>query len=353
MLENEKEEQEVETEAEVSQSAEAAAVEEAAVPEKKPVSESAKDASHTPIAYGGEEQLLQHIEENQKTFAAYFKKNKSINTLIIVIFMVAIMAAIFLLGSISGTYMALILVLVVIYFIVLYVFSKFTKKKLNADATKLIGEYFDGLDSYITDQPEFSDVRFNFDEKLEEESIRNLRLVKSIEHIGGRDVITGSLLGSSFRAGDVLIKTQETDEKGKKQQFIVFLGKMFICDIEDIVPEGRAVLYLKGKGANGPTDIEDLEEKTGVLSEKYAVYASCDIASVLNGEARELLEQYETNATLIDMFITIDSKHLSFGFSYSDDLMRVPLFDPLVPEAVKQYKRDVERMVAFLKAVKK
>ena len=127
---------------------------------------------------------------------------------------------------------------------------------------------------------------------------------------------------------------------------------MFIVEKPNVVNDGRIIIYLKGKGANGPTDIEDLTLQENVLSDKFAVYASCDASNVLNENVVALLEQYENNELLIDMFITIDANRVSFGFSYSDAVMRVPLLDEFKPETIDQYKQDVERMIAIFTAIK-
>jgi hypothetical protein len=52
------------------------------------------------------------------------------------------------------------------------------------------------------------------------------------------------------------------------------------------------------------------------------------------------------------MFITIDANRVSFGFSYSDAVMRVPLLDEFKAETIDQYKQDVERMIAIFTAIK-
>lgn len=303
-----------------------------------------------PIKIASREEMYESIENDQKNFTDYFNKNKKTNTLIVTIFMAAIVIVIFALGS-TGFYIPLIIGLIVAYIVVLTIFSNKTKKKLNADADRIVNDYFVKLDSYIFSDEHFSDVCFNVNAKLEEARIKELRIIKDINHIGGRDVIVGKFYDSPFIAGDLLIKTEEKNNN-KTQQYIVFLGKMFLIEKPNIVQDGRIIIYLKGKGANGPTDIDDLTKVEGVLSEKYDVYASCDVNNVLNKDVIDVLEQFETNEMLIDMFITIDENRMSFGFSYSDAVMRVPLLDQFDAESIDQYKQDVERMIAIFGAIK-
>lgn len=321
--------------------------------EKQEEVKTEKENYYERVEIGSIEEVFTKMEANQKSFSDYFKKNKKINTLIMVIFMAVIMLLVTLLGSNSGAFMPLIVGLMVAYFVVLTIFSKKTKKKLNEDAEKVILEYSVQLDSLITKNDYFTNISFNVKDKLPQEYATDLKIIKNIFHVGGRDVIKGELLGVPFVAGDLLIKTQELNEKGKNQQYIVFLGKLFVLEQKELVKEGRAIIYLKGKGANGPTDIEDLTKREGLLSEKYDVYASCEIEKLLTDEVKSCLEAFEINEHLIDMFITIDENKFAIGFSYADSLMSIPLFDPVVREAIIQYNDDVERMVALFEAIKK
>ena len=295
------------------------------------------------------EDIFLQMEENRKKFDDSFKKTKRINLLIVCGFMaVIVLIIIFLRGN--GAFLPVLIVLVALYFIVLSLYSKKTKEKLNAEASSTIRDYFAILDSYITQNEAFGEVKFNAERKLDETLFPSLKICKDIHHVGGRDVIRGTLFGDPFVAGDSLVKTNEKKEDGTMQEYIVFLGKLFVIEKKRPDLEGRIVIYLKGKGANGPTDIEDLTKCEGILSDKFDVYASENSCDVLSAEMKETLESYERNDTLIDMFITIDKERTSFGFSYSDGVMKVPLFEPIPKEEILQFKSDVEKMVGFLSA---
>ena len=53
------------------------------------------------------------------------------------------------------------------------------------------------------------------------------------------------------------------------------------------------------------------------------------------------------------MFITIDAEKLSFGFSYSDGVMVVPLTESLKKEDLLEYKKNVELMVEIVDSLNK
>ena len=304
-----------------------------------------------PVYIESEEALFNNIETRQKAFSEFFNGNKKTSTIILVVFVVLMVAAVFLLGKLEGVFLPVIVGLIVVYFVILFIFSNKSKTQLNENADRLIDEFFLDLDSYVTQNEAFSDLTFDSHRKLDEEEIKKVRLVKDINHVGGRDVIRGKIFDNDFSAGDVLIKTLETDEEGTSKHYIVFLGKMFIIE-KSLTSEGRAIIYLKGKGANGPTDIDDLQKVEGLLSEKYDVYSSFDLTNIVNSKVKDILEQFENNEMLLDMFISIDTERVEFGFSYSDAVMRVPLVEELNRESITQYKQDVERMIAILAAIK-
>lgn len=304
-----------------------------------------------PVYIESEEALFNNIETRQKAFSEFFNGNKKTSTIILVVFVVLMVAAVFLLGKMEGVFLPVIVGLIVVYFVILFFFSNKSKTQLNENADRLIDEFFLELDSYVTQNEAFSDLTFDSHSKIDEEEIKKVRLVKDINHVGGRDVIRGKIFDNDFSAGDVLIKTLETDEEGTSKHYIVFLGKMFIIE-KSLTSEGRAIIYLKGKGANGPTDIDDLQKVEGLLSEKYDVYSSFDLTNIVNSKVKDILEQFENNEMLLDMFISIDTERVEFGFSYSDAVMRVPLVEELNRESITQYKQDVERMIAILAAIK-
>lgn len=297
------------------------------------------------------EDFYNQVDENQKAFNSFFKKNKTVNFIIIISFLILIVAVIILLRN-SGAFIPVMAVLVVIYFVILHIFSKKVKAKMNNEANITIAKYISLLDSYVTQNKAFSDVKFNSEEKIDGDLFVSLKIVKDIFHVGGRDVLKGKIFDMPFVGGDCLVKTREAKEDGSTQDYIVFLGKLIVIDTALELNGGRAIIYLKGKGANGPTDIEDLNKVDGLLSNKFDVYASCDLNAVLNDEAKKALEAFSINENLIDMFITVEDKRLAIGLSYSDGIMTIPLFDAVKRECVEQYKEDMEKVVAFVEAMK-
>lgn len=310
-----------------------------------------QDKFNSPVEIVSEDSLFEKVNNNQVEFFSYYNKVRKTSTMIMVACMAVIVILLLLLGGTTNIIISV--VAVVVYFVIISNYSKKTKAKLNEDSLRVLDEYFSLIDSYVTDNEAFTEIQFNREYKLEENTFKNLRICKGVDSVVGRDLIKGKLCGFDFVAGDNCIKTKEKDEKGNEQNFIVFLGKLFVLNIPNLVEEGRAVIYLKGKGANGPTDIEDLNKIEGVLSDKYDVYASCDVNTVLNKKVKSLLEKFEVNETLIDMFITIEDNKMSFGFSYSDGVMVVPLTEPLKKEDILEYKKNVELMVEIVNSLDK
>ena len=306
---------------------------------------------YSPIELKDSEDFYNQVDENQQKFNAFFKKNRPVNIIIIISFLAVIVAVIFLLRN-SGAFIPVMAVLVVAYFVILNIFSKKVKAKMNDEAATTIATYISLLDSYVTQNKAFSDIKFNSNEKIDGDLFVSLKIVKDIFHVGGRDVLKGKIFDMPFIGGDCLVKTREAKEDGSTQDYIVFLGKLFVIDTALKMNEGRAIIYLKGKGANGPTDIEDLTKVEGLLSDKYDVYSSCDLRALLTKEAKNALEAFSINDNLIDMFITIEKNRLSVGLSYADGIMTIPLFEPAKRECIEQYKEDMEKVVAFVSAIK-
>ena len=289
--------------------------------------------------------LVNKSNENSSQFAKHYNKIKKISSLVMILCMTLVLVLLFVFGN-NGAFIGIAIALVVLYFIAIMVFSKKVKTKLNEESLNIVKDYFINLDSYILNDENIKEAKFNYDVKLPEDTFKNLKICKDICHVGGRDFITGYYKNVSFIAGDNLVKTNETKEDGTKQEYVVFLGKLFVFNVS-LLREGRALIYLKGKGANGPTDIEGLELKEGVLSEKFAVYANTDVTELISS-IKEQLERFEISDLLLDMFISITEDKIGFGFSYVDSVMSVPLLDPVKKEDLLQYKNDTDIMFSIM-----
>lgn len=288
--------------------------------------------------------------KNQTSFSTSYKKIRRISNIIMFTMMAIILVLLFVFGN-NPTFIGVAIALVVVYLVGLFVSQKKIKEKLNVESTKVVNDYFTNLDSYITRDTLFSDVKFNYEIKLPEDTFKNLRLFKDIYYVGGRDYIEGKFNGISFVAGDNIIKTHGTKEDGSKQDYIVFLGKLFSFD-KSLTSEGRAIIYLKGKSLNLPTDIDNLNVVEGILDDKFVVYSNFDVSNILN-EIKEDLEKYSVNDQLLDMFISITEEKIGFAFSYADSVMSVPLLDPVNKEDLTRYTQDVDVMVDIMKKLAK
>lgn len=288
--------------------------------------------------------------DNQTKFSTSYKKIRRISNIIMFTMMAIILVLLFVFGN-NPTFIGVAIALVVVYLVGLFVSQKKIKDKLNIESTKVVNDYFTNLDSYITRDTLFSDVKFNYEIKLPEDTFKNLRLFKDIYYVGGRDYIEGKFNDVPFVAGDNIIKTHGTKEDGTKQDYIVFLGKLFSFD-KSLTSEGRAIIYLKGKSLNLPTDIDNLNVVEGILDDKFVVYSNFDVSNILN-EIKEDLEKYSVNDQLLDMFISITEEKIGFAFSYADSVMSVPLLDPVNKEDLTRYTQDVDVMVDIMKKLAK
>ena len=298
------------------------------------------------------EKAIEEVNKNETGFINYRTKETR-KSVILFFVLVALCIGTYLLSSVHQAFLWVTLALLVVGVVLLPNIIKKSKKGIEEAGTKVMTEYFYYIDSAVLHDESFKEVKYNFNDKMPMETFQDLRIIKDINSTGGRCVTIGKFLDYDFKAGDYLVKTLETISTGDKQQYIVFLGKLFVFEIPNLCSEGRMVIYLKGKGANGPTDIEDLKKVEGILPSKYDLYSSCKVSEVLSERIVAILDQYVTTESLIDMFITVDQYRVSFGFSYADSIMTLPLINPIDEEGAKQYYNDVEKMVKILKVLVK
>ena len=298
-----------------------------------------------------DERLLSY-SKGVDDFNVIYKKSKRINIILLIAVAIIFVLAVVLSSYIGNWYILILAIGLIGYFVASSLFSRSSEKKLTEIGTNSLKEYFTIADSYYYQNPAFKDVAFDYNSKLNASYFTSLNLFKNVSTVAGRDLIVGTLDDINFVSGDGSIKTLETNEKGKKLSCIVFYGKASFIN-KTYVDEGRLIVYLKGKGNDAPTKVDDLEVKDNILSDRFIVYTSNGNEKILSKEVVSALERYEISDNLLDLFITFDTRHTSFLFSYRDEIMNISVDQPINKDYLDQHRNDIEKMVEVVRALER
>lgn len=289
---------------------------------------------------------LSHIEENRRVFDSFYKKQRKINTVLMLV-VGFICIAVFLTFS---KHFGIAIIVVAAVLVVLYVYSARVKKDMDVRIQDYILKYYTIANDYAFDNEEFHNLQYSVDEKLADNEFTDSGFIKGISHVGSRNIVRGEINNYQFKAADCVAKI-----KADKKDDVCFLGKYFIIDLPSVY-EHKTVIYIKPKQDNGsgPNDIDGLDQVEGLsLGERISVWSNdSQVKSLFNKKFVDALLAFEPNEHLVDVAISVIQNKMYVALSYENELMVLPLLDPFKEEPSKQYAADVKKLGQLVKNIK-
>lgn len=311
-----------------------------------------KKAKPASIVYTYDDERLSKIEEARKEYGAWYKKVniwKNVASfgciLIVVLAWVLLTIPAIKEGLTSlGEQVPMIVTLVVagVALVGLLAFSYFFRKKIEARMADYFKNFYDLQNDYIYPEavkPLTGDVK----SKLDPEKLKESGLYKDIAKVGSRACIEFDYHDEHIVLSDAAAQVQE-----KKSLRTVFVGK-FLYFPNNYIGED-IVVYLKGnKRALPPTTLAGRPLFSD--SKSMVIYGPANSKRVLTAEVRNVLANFETNMTFVDMALAIREGMTYIALGYEDDLMVLPLETPFNPAPTKEAKKDIEQVLALIDAL--
>lgn len=302
-----------------------------------------KDYQHI---YG--EQALKEIEKERVTFSDIYKKQRKTNTIVIIILGVVALGGFIGLSNVNF-YAAF--AVIVLFLIGLYVYSARMKKKIDTDMHQYMDAYFTLSNHYVMDADGIEELQCETQGKLDDDDFSKAGFIADISHVGSRNLVLGKMHDVSFKAADCIAKV-----KNDRKLEVAYLGKFFIFQAPKTL-EYKTLIYINPKEENGagPNDLEGLDEiKTLELPSSVRVWSNDpQVKKHFTKKMKEALLAFSPNEICIDVAISFIQDRICVALSYHDDVMVIPLLDPLKKEPLQQYKEDVEKLAAFINTCKK
>jgi hypothetical protein len=286
------------------------------------------------------ENWLVDLETKRHEFLKFYKKFRTINTILMFVVLIAILPVMMFIMPIEGwgTWAAIIIVMVLLAGV--FVYGNYMKKKTNAGAEKYIDEYYQTVDQYVFESADIKDYEQSTSAKFTTEQFVNAHILKYIGQSASRNVVTYKVDDKNVAISDYVAYTYGAGRH--KRLNALFVGKFIEADnsVEDL----QTLIFLKPKisaeGATGPNDHDDLN--TIIDDQDIAIYSNKSKSQAVDKEVLSLLEKIPVGQHIVDLSLSILAGKTYIALSLSDRLMNVPLEQSVGIEAINEYKKTIE-----------
>lgn len=292
------------------------------------------------------ENTLAEINEERERFCRYMDQQDKIKKVILFSFLgIFLLLAIALLVNpkLTGTLFTPLIAVFIIFLLVSYFLVQSVKKKKNIQFDAYRYKYFLSMESYCYFQLGISNLSMSYNSKVKPEEVKGIGCYERIVDTPSRDIVKGAMFGVDFSCAEVKIVT---GEKGnKKNQSVVFSGKLFHFDLES-KKSGKMYLYLKGCGDGFPTELRGMEEvELKDLKKDFKVFSSFDNPETMVGKkTAEILNRFAIDNAVEDIIVSIVDKGIYVGLSLTDEFMTIPYRNEVDSRWIDHFKNDLDSM---------
>jgi hypothetical protein len=234
-----------------------------------------------------------------------------------------------------------VLVVVAVAVIGLGVYSVLFRKKLDKAMKAYFAEYYNHNNHYVYGD-QISSLTGTVDDKLDAAMFNAAGLYKNVAKVGSRDCLHYVYKGKSIVSADAAGQVN-----GQKSLQTCFVGK-FIA-VPNTNEGAEIIIYLKGnKRALPPTTLDSYQVLED--SKTMVIYGPADGKKLLTHAVRQALAAIDTNATLVDVAISVKRGMTYIAMGYEDDLMVLPMDKPFNPAPTSELKKDMAQIFALIDA---
>jgi len=291
------------------------------------------------------EEINKLIEEKRAAFMAFYKKQKLYNNIaMIAVVAVVIAAYVFVQGVLNMQYLTLGIVAAVL--VILLVYSKVMRTRVDKATKTYIHEYYDLQTSLVFPSGKFTNASIEMTARLEDKEFTEAGIIKEIIRTSSRGLITASLGDTKIYLADLAAYDTVDRKKGP-----VFLGKFLTSD-NHLSIDGRILIYIKPKIAGkGPNALDDVKEVSS--TDSYIIYSSTnDYSKIITKHVIDVINSITIDETLTDVTISIKSGKTCIALSYTDSLMVIPLQATYNPAPSEKYRLDIEKIAELITLIK-
>ncbi len=280
-----------------------------------------------------EKTINEKIEILRTDFLKTYKKEKITSLIILVAFIILMLVSLLLLKTMPDK-IHYVFIAIFVVFLGTYVITKKIKKSRENNVKTYVENYRLLVNEEVYSQIGLEDYQAEPFEKIEMSEMEKINILEDLSILESNDLVKGKFNGNSFFSSNVA--------SYNSKNAIIFYGKLLAQDFK-IDINGKIVICLKTNEGNGPK-VEGLIKQKSFIDERFETFTSLtddNFNKVMTQNIQESIKKLEINEKVKDItLVIIDNKFYTL-LSTRNDLIDVPLKEPLQEDIVEEIKKNI------------
>jgi hypothetical protein len=289
-------------------------------------------------------EFIELIEKKRQDILNLYKKTRNFNKLLMIVVGLGVAAIILFLMPED---MTLSLLLVGGVLILLFVYSRIVKQKIQTKTYDYLYDYYRSSSTFFYQTKSFENVQIDEREGMLKDEFDNLGLLNDVTDVISRNKVSGLIEGVPFNVYDVGVRAK-IENKNK----LAFYGKIFVLDHKNDIKD-KVTVYVKAKVVEYALSATTLANPLFDDSD-YAVYgAESDVDKVVTPAIKKWINGLKIDDKMADVTIVFTSEKTYLAVSYHDAIMNVAYERPLLESDVSRFQDDLGKIALLVKNTKK
>ncbi len=280
-----------------------------------------------------EKTINEKIEILRTDFLKTYKKEKITSLIILVAFIILMLASILLLKTMPDK-IHFVFIAIFVIFLGTFVITKKIKKSRENNIKTYVENYRSLVNDEVYSQIDLEDYQKEPFEKIEKSEMDKINILEDLSTLESNDLVKGKFNGNYFFSSNVASYNSKNT--------IIFYGKLLALDLKDDI-NGKIVICLKTNEGNGPK-VEGLIKQKSFIDERFEIFTSLtddNFNKVITQSIQESIKKLEINEKVKDITLVIVDNKFYTLISTRNDLIDVPLKEPLQGDIVEEIKKNI------------
>ena len=250
-------------------------------------------------------------------------------------------------------------------FVIVMILSKKEQKNVGMDVTNYVQQCIGKVDSYIFTREEFSNTTYSVKARMSLEDLTEAHYFDTINDFNSRNVVITTYKNKELKVGEIACRNpyqipcdnldHSKDNPKKLPTFSYGIFGKYITYPVTLTEDASVIVLLKGANAYLPTFLDGYVELKNIpgLKEDYLVWSDNNVVgtALFTQEIVDLLNTFEPNDSLENIFFSINHNGLKFCLNYNEGVMEVPTQTAVSGTPYLNYYNDLSKVLKFIDLV--
>lgn len=271
------------------------------------------------------------IEDKRQEFLLNYKKDQKIQLIVSVVFVVLILAGLFLILN-YPSYLIFTFLGILICFVGLSSYSKTCSKKKETNIKGFVESYREYERSKVYDD-RFNAISNESYKEVAKEEIIDLNLFPSTQVIESNNYINARYLSKEFKSYSLAVYKDKVN--------LAFIGKYYAVRLEKEV-EGRTIINL------GSNHLEINIDGLNQYELGFNVYSSLgedEINTLIDEEIKQIINSFVFDENTLNVCLLIENNYLKAFVNYPNKFVDVPVENTVDENVLNVTKGNLNRIL--------